>query len=399
MPEAPQALDIMEATFGGPGSAPRIDREKGVIYGVKFLGERSGNPPPDNNVYPRATREAAAAILEGQRINIDHPPRGQDGNTRPYGDGAGVARNLHEKGDGLYGDAHFNPKHPRWEQICWDAENCPHLLGFSIHARANGRRAADGTRVIEGLTKAYSIDLVSSPATTKGLFESLRDQPMATKQKKTVHAVLREALKDRPGSIRVLEEETPAGMVAPEMEAPPEEMSSADQVKAAFRAMVLAAFDDESLDTKATLAKIKEILDAQEKLLAGTSAGNGEGEDNGNGEGEGNGEGNGNGPEEPSAAQESLRREVQQLRRQVEARELCDQEGVVPNAVLRKALEAARDRQEMVTLIREHKQAAGAQQPQRPRSAGVPVRESANGGGSGPEIKDRKDFAAACFGR
>lgn len=37
--------------------------------------------------------------------------------------------------------------------------------------------------------------------------------------------------------------------------------------KAAFRQMVAAAFDDESLDMKATLKQIAEILKTQEKLM------------------------------------------------------------------------------------------------------------------------------------
>jgi hypothetical protein len=40
-----------------------------------------------------------------------------------------------------------------------------------------------------------------------------------------------------------------------------------DQFKAAFREMVLAALDDSSLDMKGILAKVKQILTAQDKLL------------------------------------------------------------------------------------------------------------------------------------
>lgn len=41
---------------------------------------------------------------------------------------------------------------------------------------------------------------------------------------------------------------------------------SDEQVKAAFRALVVAAFDDESLDVATTLVRIKEILKSYEKL-------------------------------------------------------------------------------------------------------------------------------------
>lgn len=47
----------------------------------------------------------------------------------------------------------------------------------------------------------------------------------------------------------------------------PAAADSQEQVKAAFRALVVAAFDDDSLDIAATLARIKEILKSYEKLV------------------------------------------------------------------------------------------------------------------------------------
>ena len=47
----------------------------------------------------------------------------------------------------------------------------------------------------------------------------------------------------------------------------PDAANSQEQVKAAFRALVVAAFDDDSLDISATLARIKEILRSYEKLV------------------------------------------------------------------------------------------------------------------------------------
>ncbi len=45
------------------------------------------------------------------------------------------------------------------------------------------------------------------------------------------------------------------------------EATNQEQVKSAFRVLVVAAFDDESLDIKATLVRIKEILKSYEKLV------------------------------------------------------------------------------------------------------------------------------------
>ena len=57
-------------------------------------------------------------------------------------------------------------------------------------------------------------------------------------------------------------------MMAGQMEEPAPEASADDQAKAAFKSMVCGVFDDDSLDTSSKIKKIKEILMAQEKLLA-----------------------------------------------------------------------------------------------------------------------------------
>ena len=72
-----------------------------------------------------------------------------------------------------------------------------------------------------------------------------------------------------PKSLSVLEDMMAGGTMTPEMPVEAVDGSSADgQIKAAFRSAVIAAFDDESLDSKATLAKIKDVLNAYDKLTA-----------------------------------------------------------------------------------------------------------------------------------
>ena len=70
-----------------------------------------------------------------------------------------------------------------------------------------------------------------------------------------------------PKSLTVLEDMMSGGAMSPDMPVEVAADSGADaQIKAAFRSAAIAAFDDESLDSKATLAKIKEILAAYDKL-------------------------------------------------------------------------------------------------------------------------------------
>lgn len=245
-------------------SPRKIDRDKGIIYDVKFLGENSRNPPPRNNHYPRGTREKAISLMEGVRVNIDHPKKGEEEQTRSYAAGIGVPRNIREAGDGLRGDFHFNPKHPLAEQIFWDAENCPGNLGFSINGKAKPPVMRDGKRVVEELVELQSVDLVSRPATTMGIFESLEPSTMTVK----IRDVLATAF---PKHLTLLREMEDAGQVAPaaEMPAPEAGADSTAQANEAFKQMVCAVFDDKSLDMKGKLAKIKEILKSQEKLMGG----------------------------------------------------------------------------------------------------------------------------------
>jgi hypothetical protein len=253
MTETVQILEFVTSA----GTKPRVDREKGILFDVKFLGEESANPFPKNNVYSRKTREAAIPILEGSRVNINHAKKGEEGQTRDYEAGFGVARNLTEKGDGLYGDCHFNPKHRIAEQVCWDAENCPENMGFSICAHGKGQRVGrTGKFAVESIVSRESIDLVSRPATTHGLYES-RNHMTTT----TIKA-LRESLKSKPDTrvYRLLKEVEDAGMA--DMPLPAEPALSTDEAGIeAMCSMIKAAAAENDWD------KAKKILVAFQKML------------------------------------------------------------------------------------------------------------------------------------
>ena len=208
-------------------SGAQVDREAGILRGVKLIGTRSKN----NRVYPAKVLREGLRHYEGAKVNIDHPDRADTG--RKYSDRFGVIRNaIYREGEGNFGDLHFNPKHTLAEQFIWDAKNNPESLGFSHNATVTGRRQRDGSDVIEEIKQVRSMDLVADPATTSSLFES--EQPM---------------------------DDEPAEQTDPKA-----------AMKGAFRQMIVAAVDDESLDMKATMAKIKEIMKAQEKLMGGGSS-------------------------------------------------------------------------------------------------------------------------------
>jgi hypothetical protein len=144
----------------------RVDREAGIIRGVKLLGLVSRN----GRRYREDALSQAIALYEGAKVNINHP-KGHPLAPRDYQERLGVVRGVVLRpGEGLFGDLHFNPKHSLSEQLVWDAEHAPQNVGMSHNVLARTTRDGADT-VVESITKVNSIDLVADPATTSGLYE------------------------------------------------------------------------------------------------------------------------------------------------------------------------------------------------------------------------------------
>lgn len=148
------------------GVAVRLNRDAGILQGVKILGLESKN----GRVYRPAALERAIDLYEGARVNVNHVPHAPHA-PRGYEDRIGAVRNVHTRGDGLYGDFYFNPKHQLAEQLLWDAEHAPENVGFSHNVLARTSQH-DGQTIVEEITRVQSVDLVADPATTRGLFEA-----------------------------------------------------------------------------------------------------------------------------------------------------------------------------------------------------------------------------------
>lgn len=225
---------LLEETYNANNPTLKIDEESGVIYGVRLLGRDSKH----GHKYSDRALQDAARLYEGLGVNEDHPPRAAPNTERKLCEGMGEIRNAHVRKDGVYGDYHYLKTHPTNALVVEAAKRMPHQLGFSHNAE--GRMSKDN-RLVEGIPSVRSLDLVRNPATNRGLFESEGAMDMSA------------PVADTPTV------ETGGG-------------STDDQIKSAFRAMVIAAFDDDKLDSKATLMKIKDILKAQEKLSGGGEA-------------------------------------------------------------------------------------------------------------------------------
>ncbi len=181
----------------------RIDREKGIIRGVKLLGIRSKNK---RDYDTPGVRLSAQKLLAGAAIYIDHPKTATD--ARSYKDKFGVVGKevKYVPGQGHFGDIHFNPKNQVAEQFIWDVLFAPNTFGMSINSAVkyadDGRRNKTGDQVVESIEVLRSLDVVTRPGTTDGIFESEEDEIMDLKTLREKHPELvTELLKDNSKSV------------------------------------------------------------------------------------------------------------------------------------------------------------------------------------------------------
>jgi hypothetical protein len=164
--------ELLQEFVDSRGTSMRVDRQRGVIRGVKILGRHSRN----GRTYLPEALQQAARLYEGAKVNVNHP-KGSPTSPRDYQDRIGTIRQVVAPGEeGLFADFHFNPKHALAEQLAWDAEHAPENVGFSHNVEARTCRRGDQV-VVEAITRVASVDLVADPATTRGLFESQGGEP------------------------------------------------------------------------------------------------------------------------------------------------------------------------------------------------------------------------------
>lgn len=172
-----------------------VDAEAGIVRNVKIIGFESLN----GRYYLPAALRSATHLYEGAKVNFDHPDKPTD--ARKYEDRFGVLRNVRfVEGSGVFGDLHYNPAHSLASQFAWDAENVPENLGLSHNAtlRISGKKDNQGRAVIEQIVSVKSVDVVSDPATTQSLFESLNtENEMPTKENNEPGDMAYKAMRDK----------------------------------------------------------------------------------------------------------------------------------------------------------------------------------------------------------
>lgn len=383
MPKTLVPFQVFESVCGAPG---RVDREAGIIHGVKILGKTSLN----GREYSDAALQDAAQRYAGMRVNIDHPEKQAIKSARGTMEQWGWLESIEVRDDGVFGDLHFLKTHPHTEPLLELAERRPDKFGLSHNADCsgylNGRK-----QVIESVDKVRSVDVVQKPATTQGLFEHEEEQG-DDMPKKTFRAILESApenLKGRSQLLKLLEMDGMADMGAMPVEVPAE-ATAEDQVWAGFRGAIIGILDDDSLDIATTRDQIMKVLDSYSSAFE-TGATGGEAEAEG----------------ATTEGVDELRREVRLLRAEGKARDVLEHHDIqaTPGRIkgIISVLESASDLQDLIGSFpkrsAQSSQSAGGNKTEQRRQSQKPVRSAPlveseqEGGQSALPYKDFKEMA------
>lgn len=177
------------------------DAESGIVRGVKLLGLRSRNK---RNYDTAGVRADAAKRFVGAPVFFNHP----DDPTAPrsYADKFGVVESYeYRQGQGHFGDIRINTEHRLAKQFLFDVKHMPKTLGMSINGRVRqGSKGADGDVVVEGIDAVRSVDIVTRPATTDGIFEH------ETESEDEMPVTLEQLRKDHPEIVEQIAKEAAA---------------------------------------------------------------------------------------------------------------------------------------------------------------------------------------------
>lgn len=238
----------------------RIDEERGRINGVKVLGKQSKN----GYEYSDAAQRDVLTLLEaGGTVFIDHRDEAATG-CRPVDRHWGRIVEPTIRDGAVFGVLEYLKEHAATPSMIERARRFPNDFGLSIDAYGAVKNA-----VVANVERITSIDLVSRPATTAGLFESHTERRTMSK---TVGELL--AGKRDKNSVRLrklLEEDSFEGMA--EQPVADDPATPEDELLASIEAMCVAVIRNTSLDSAAKVARIKKILGVADKLADAAGGG------------------------------------------------------------------------------------------------------------------------------
>lgn len=223
-----------------------VDRDAGVIRNVKLLGKSSRN----GRTYSDNALDQAVILFNGKPVYTNHDPTLT---VRDVEDQIGWIENVRRIGAEVFGDFYLLLTHPVAGKVLETAERNPRLLGFSLSGSGH---LTDGhllgaADVVDELVEVSSLDLVTEPATTTGLFESQqqKEQPVTRRIREVLVGLPKSA-----GKTRLLEM-VDAEVMSAEMEAPEADLGSEEQAL-----KVLAAAIEGILEKAQTVAEATAML-------------------------------------------------------------------------------------------------------------------------------------------
>jgi hypothetical protein len=369
-----QKVSVTESVYAPPA---RVDREVGVIHGVKILGRTSVN----GREYTASAMQDAANRYVGMRVNIDHPEKQAIKTARGTLEQWGWLEGIEVREEGVFGDLHFLKTHPHTEPLLELAERRPDKFGLSHNADCSGFHHGR-KQIIESVDHVRSVDVVQRPATTQGLFEHYEEPDMLKKTLRQLLESAPEGTRGRKALLKVLEMDDMADVADTPVSVNPDE-GAEDQVWAGFRSAILAVLDDESLDIATTRDQITTILNNYADAFGGGTSDDA--------------------IETATEGVDELRREVKLLRSEGKARDLLEQHDIqaTPGRIkgVISVLESANDLHDLLGSFPKRSQFGRNDQqpvvrPQKPRRS-APLMESEQelSRQSALPYKDHKDLA------
>jgi hypothetical protein len=240
-----------------PFTGSKVDREAGTISDVLVCGRESLN----NRLYPWGGElKHKQGTYESAVVNCDH------GDESTVGKRLGWLTNETTDADGRpRATLNVLKSHPMGNAILEAAERNPALFGLS-HVAMCHTREDNGVEVVTAIEKIISVDVVATPATTKGFYESTNN-PKAKKMtiKQLLEKIAAKASVDQLLSLKRLGEMDGYDVI--DMEVPVEDPDQA--IKGAFKAAMnsqVDAFVAGTLDFKTFIGKLKELAKASGKI-------------------------------------------------------------------------------------------------------------------------------------
>jgi hypothetical protein len=358
--------------FDGKAKGPRIDRDAGVIYGVLVVGKVSRNRKESSKGrrYTDECLREALGLYEGARVRVNHlkiNPTVQAGD-RDVNAVLGQLRGCWLAPEGVRGNLHYLKSHPMADRLADAAEAMPTAFGLSHDvSKWEGGLDGQGVYTITRIATLEGVDLVDTPGSTRGLFESEYGGIIVAKKK------LSETLPAWSDPVKeVVAQLIESDYASPDMmvrgDGDPD-----DQLADAFANMVWQVVKGAG-DRKVKLAKVKAILEAQDKLIEAGNAADAAAEDR----------------TDPDAGMaESLQaatQEVERARLRESIRVLCDAGTLIPTSADLKVLERLDTEAERKNYIRDtaaarRKPAGGGNDPNPPSNDPV------------DRVRDGKTFA------